>query len=219
MKKIVIMPGGFHPFHAGHLALYQSAKKAFPDAEVFVAATDDTKTRPFPFALKQKLAQLAGVDPGHFVQVKSPFKADEITSQFDPNEDVLIFVRSEKDKIEPPKPGGTKKDGSPAYFQPYTGKDLQPFSKHGYMAYLPTVEFGPGLKSASEIRDLWPTLNNKRKKAMVISLYPNVKNNPKLIDTVVKMLDMGISGEAADNKLTESVTPLNADYLPEDYTK
>ena len=57
MKQLVIMPGGFHPFHAGHLALYQSALEAFPGADVKVAATNDTSNRPFPFKLKEKLAQ------------------------------------------------------------------------------------------------------------------------------------------------------------------
>ena len=189
------MPGGFHPFHAGHAALYQSALKAFPDAEVYVAATNDTKTRPFPFSIKEKLAKLAGVAPGHFIQVKSPFKAEEITSHYNPNEDVLIFVRSEKDKTEQPKPGGMKKDGTPAYFQPYTGKDLQPFSKHAYIAYLPTVEFGPGIKSATEIRNAWPNLDDRRKTAMVMSLYPATQKNPKLAANVVKMLDMGMGNE------------------------
>jgi hypothetical protein len=198
MKKIVIMPGGFHPFHAGHAALYQSAVKAFPDAEVYVAASNDTKTRPFPFAIKEKLAKLAGVAPGHFVQVKSPFQSQEITSHYNPNEDVLIFVRSEKDRNESPKPGGTKKDGSPSYYQPWTGKDLQPFSKHAYMAYLPTVEFGPGIKSATEIRNAWPKLNEKRKLAMVMSLYPATQKNPKLAANVVKMLDMGMGNELAE---------------------
>ena len=188
-KKIVIMPGGFHPFHAGHYALYQSAKKAFPDANLYVAASADTKTRPFPFELKEKLAKLAGVEPGEFVQVKSPFRANEITGKYDPERDVVIFVRSDKDRDEQPKPGGTKKDGSPAYFQPYTGKNLKPFGKHGYMAYLPTVEFGPGIKSASEIRDAWPRLNEKQKLTMVMSLYPRTQKNKKLADTVVQMLD------------------------------
>lgn len=186
------MPGGFHPFHAGHAALYQSAVKAFPSAEVYVAATNDTKTRPFPFNIKEKLAKLAGVAPGHFVQVKSPFKAEEITSQYNPEEDVLIFVRSEKDRTEQPKPGGTKKDGTPAYFQPWTGKNLQPFSKHAYIAYLPTVEFGPGIQSATEIRNMWPKLNDKRKTALVMSLYPITQTNPKLAANVVKMLDIGM---------------------------
>jgi glycerol-3-phosphate cytidylyltransferase-like family protein len=195
MKKLVVMPGGFHPFHAGHLALYQSAKKAFPDAEVYVAATNDQSERPFPFALKEKLAKLAGVEPGHFIQVKSPFQAKEITQNYDPDQDVLIFVRSEKDRTEQPQPGGTKKDGSPAYFQPYTGKDLQPFSKHAYMAYLPTVEFGPGITSATQIRKAWPTLNDKRKTAMVMSLYPATQKNPKLAQNVVGMFDQVMGGQ------------------------
>jgi hypothetical protein len=198
MQQIVIMPGGFHPFHAGHASLYNSAVKAFPNAEVYVAATNDTKTRPFPFSIKEKLAKLAGVADKHFVQVKSPFKSEEITSHYNPDEDVLIFVRSEKDKTEQPKPGGTKKDGSPSYFQPYTGKNLQPFSKHAYIAYLPTVEFGPGITSATEIRNAWPTLNDKRKTAMVMSLYPVTQKNPKLAANVVKMLDMGMGNELAE---------------------
>lgn len=194
------MPGGFHPFHAGHYALYKSALDAFPDAEVYVAATDDTKTRPFPFSIKEKLAKLAGVKPGRFIRVKSPFKSEEITTNYNPNEDVLIFVRSEKDRTEQPQPGGKKKDGSPAYFQPYTGKDMQPFGKHAYMAYLPTVEFGPGIKSATEIRNAWPKLDNRRKTAMVMSLYPATQKNPKLAQNVVNLLDMGMGSEEPKNE-------------------
>lgn len=195
MKTVVIMPGGFHPFHAGHYALYQQAKQAFPNAEVFVAATDDTSERPFPFAVKEKLAKLAGVDSGHFVQVKSPFRATEITSKFDPDTDRLIFVRSTKDAEKPPQAGGTKKDGSLAYLQPLSGnKDLKPMNQHAYMAYLPTVEFGPGMTSATEIRQAWPSLSDRRKQAMVMSLYPKTKGNAKLVDTVIKMLDLAIMG-------------------------
>ena len=200
------MPGGFHPFHAGHASLYHSAVKAFPNADVYVAATNDTKTRPFPFSIKEKLAKLAGVAPGHFVQVKSPFKSEEITSHYNPEEDVLIFVRSEKDRTEQPKPGGKKKDGTPAYFQPWTGKNLQPFSKHAYIAYLPTVEFGPGITSATEIRKAWPTLSDKRKTAMVMSLYPATQKNPKLAANVVKMLDMGMGGQEDMTEGSEQIT-------------
>ena len=196
MTTIVIMPGGFHPFHAGHYALYQSAQRTFPDAEVFVAATNDTSSRPFPFPVKEKLAKLAGVEAGHFVQVKSPFKAEEITAKFDPARDTLIFVRSEKDSTKPPQPGGVKRDGSPSYLQPLLGaKKLEPFSRHAYVAYLPTVEFGPGMTSATEIRSAWPQLNEKRKTALVMSLYPRTQGNTKLAATVVKMLDAAIGGE------------------------
>jgi hypothetical protein len=214
MNMVVIMPGGFHPFHAGHAALYQSALKAFPNADVYVAATNDTKTRPFPFEIKEKLAKVAGVAPGRFVQVKSPFQAKEILQNYNPEEDVVVFVRSEKDRDEQPKPGGTKKDGSPAYFQPYTGKNMEPFGKHGYMAYLPTVEFGPGIKSATEIRNIWPQLNDRRKLAMVMSLYPKAKENQRLAQNIVKMLDLGMgTEEVAEGRENLPPENFNADDI------
>lgn len=200
MKQLVILPGGFHPYHAGHYALYKSATQAFPNADVYVAATADTSNRPFPFELKQKLAKLAGVPEDRFVQVKSPFQAREITAGYDPEDTQLIFVRSDKDKESQPRPGGTKRDGSPSYLQPYSEKQTEPMNKHGYMAYLPTVEFGPGMKSATEIRSAWPQLDDKRKTALVMSLYPTTQKNKKLAATVVKMLDAVLGEKTAENQ-------------------
>jgi hypothetical protein len=163
---------------------------------VYVAATNDTSSRPFPFAVKEKLAKLAGVEAGHFVQVSSPFRAAEITSKYNPEQDVLIFVRSEKDAKSQPLPGGVKKDGSASYLQPLLGaKKLEPFARHAYMAYLPTVEFGPGMTSATQIRSAWPGLDERRKTALVMSLYPKTQGNVKLAATVVKLLDAAIGGE------------------------
>ena len=209
MKQVVIMPGGFHPFHAGHYALYKQAQDAFPGADVYVAATNDTSSRPFPFALKEKLAKLAGVAPGHFVQVKSPFQAREITDQLDKENTQLIFVRSEKDANKPPQAGGVKKNGEPAYLQPLAGNEdnLLPMNQRAYMAYLPTVEFGPGMTSATEIRTAWPTLNEKRKTALVMSLYPKTQTNPKLAATVVKMLDTAIGGELEEGVFAPKENP------------
>jgi hypothetical protein len=200
MKQVVIMPGGFHPFHAGHAALYQSAKKAFPGADVYVAATDDTSTRPFPFQVKEKLAQLAGVDKGRFMRVKSPFQATEITAPYNPQDTQLIFVRSEKDATKPPQAGGIKKNGEPSYLQPYNKTATAAMSQHGYMAYLPTVEFGPGMTSATEIRGAWPKFDEQLKTDLVMSLYPKTQNNPKLAANVVQMLDTAIGTGVAENQ-------------------
>ena len=213
MSTIVIMPGGFHPFHAGHAALYKSAKRSFPDAKVYVAATNDTSSRPFPFAIKEKLAQLAGVDAGHFVQVKSPFRAEEITARFNPEQDKLIFIRSQKDADKQPLPGGVKKDGKPAYLQPLeSATKLEPFARHAYMAYLPTVEFGPGMTSATEIRTAWPALNEKRKTALVMSLYPATQTNSKLAANVIKMLDTALGGGVAEMDAQNFVGGMTASY-------
>jgi len=208
MKTVVIIPGGFHPFHAGHMSLYQSAQEAFPNADVYVAATDDTSNRPFPFAVKEKLARLAGVKPGRFVKVKSPFSAEEITSRYNPEQDVVIFVRSEKDRASKPQPGGIKRDGSPSKLQPLSANP-KPFGQHVYMTYLPTVEFGPGLTSATEIRTAWPTLNEKRKTALVMSLYPATQRNPALAANVVDIL----------NQVMLPTVDESADYIEEKWSQ
>jgi glycerol-3-phosphate cytidylyltransferase-like family protein len=178
-QTLVILPGGFHPFHPGHLSLYRSAEQAFPGADIYYVATNDKSERPFDIADKARLAQIAGVPAGHFVQVKSPFQAKEVTQNYNPNTTVLVFARSEKDRNEPPHAGGVKKNGEPAYLQPYTS-NAAPMSQHGYMAYLPTVEFaaGPsGVTSATQIRNMWPQADDQQKQAIVADLYPR---NPKL---------------------------------------
>jgi len=196
MKKIVIMPGGFHPFHAGHMALYNAARDAFPSADVFVAATDDTSGRPFPFKTKKFLAQQAGIPGNRFIRVKSPFKAEEITQMYDPDDTVLIFVRSEKDSGSQPRPGGVKRDGSAAYLQPYKRNKLEPFRQHGYMAYLPTVQFGPGMTSATEIRAKWPEMESEQKISLIQNLYPSTAGKEQAAGKIVSIFDEIIGSEA-----------------------
>ena len=186
MKKLVIIPGGFHPFHAGHMALYRSVVEKYPNADVYVAATDDKSTRPFPFALKQKLASLAGVPPHRFIQVKSPFVAGEIKQMYDADDTVLIFVRSEKDITSQPQPGLIKKDGTPGYLQSYKVRDRAPMSKHAYMDYMPTVQFG-GMTSATEIRNKWPDMDNSEKTQLINTLYPKVQG--PAVDKVIEIFD------------------------------
>ena len=48
-RIVAVMPGGFHPFHPGHKSLYDWAVQTFGKDNVYVAATDDTAVRPFPF--------------------------------------------------------------------------------------------------------------------------------------------------------------------------
>ena len=172
LKKVVIIPGGFHPFHAGHKALYDAAVAQFPKADVFIAATDDKSNRPFPFKLKKQLAGIAGIPAHRFVQVKSPFQPKEITGLYDPEDTQLIFVRSDKDSGVSPMPGGFKKDGSASYLQPLKRGAPENMKQHGFMTYLPTVQFGPGMTSATEIRAKWVGMSDEEKADLVNNLYP-----------------------------------------------
>jgi hypothetical protein len=217
MKKLVIMPGGFHPWHAGHTALYQSAQDVFPSADVFVAATADTSTRPFPFKLKKMLAQAAGVPAHRFIQVKSPFRAEEITQSYDPANTVLIFVRSAKDMTTQPQPGGVKKDGSPSYLQPYKRNGLAPMTKHAYIAYLPVAQFGPGMTSATEIRAKWPEMDNEAKLGLVKSIYPSAQND-RAAGKLVEILD-SILGAGIEEDLAQHVIPMDQQNLVANLSK
>lgn len=211
MKKLVIMPGGFHPWHAGHTSLYQSAQEVFPKADVFVAATADTSTRPFPFKLKKMLAQAAGVPAHRFIQVKSPFRAEEITQAYDPNDTILIFVRSAKDMTTQPQPGGIKKNGEPSYLQPYKRNGLEPMSKHAYIAYLPVAQFGPGMTSATEIRAKWPEMDEQEKIGLVKGIYPTAQSNPAALK-LVEILD-SVLGSSIEEDLAQRVIPGNEQNL------
>jgi len=193
-KRIVaVMPGGFHPFHPGHKSLYDWAVKTFGQGNVYVAATNDTAARPFPFDVKKKLASMAGVPESNFIQVKSPFNAMSYQDIVDDNT-ALVFVRSEKDKAEHPKPDQTKKNGEPGYLRTYTGKDLNSSNEMGYMAYGPTINFdfsGMQIKSASELRSNWPNMSDEDKHKAAALMYGDGH------DEAVQLLDKALGGSDA----------------------
>jgi hypothetical protein len=193
-KRIVaVMPGGFHPFHPGHKSLYDWAVKTFGQGNVYVAATNDTAARPFPFDVKKKLASMAGVPESNFIQVKSPFNAMSYQDIVDDNT-ALVFVRSEKDKAEHPKPDQTKKNGEPGYLRTYTGKDLNSSNEMGYMAYGPTINFdfsGMQIKSASELRSTWPNMSDEDKHKAAALMYGDGH------DEAVQLLDKALGGSDA----------------------
>ena len=189
------MPGGFHPFHPGHKSLYDWAVKQFGQTNVYVAATNDTSTRPFPFDVKKQLASFAGVPPTNFIQVKSPFNLNSYTGLL-ADGTALVFVRSEKDRNEQPQPDKTKKDGTPGYIKSWTGKDMEDYVSSGYMAYGPTQEFqfsGVDIKSASELRNAWPSMAPEDKRKAAEEVYPG-----KGIEAA-KLLDNALGSEQEES--------------------
>lgn len=197
MKYLVIYPGGFHPFHLGHASVYKHLSKKFPGADVYVAASDSTTERPFKFDDKRFLASQNGVPADHFVQVKSPYMAKEITAGYDPENTIVVYAVSEKDADRfNYKP---KKDGSPSYFQPFDAGSNQPMSKHGYIYVVPKLDFkvaGKTVDSASKIRAMYTAGDDKLRNQIVRDLYPGAKSPAK----VKAILDDVLGGlNEADN--------------------
>lgn len=188
-KKLVIFPGGFNIFTPGHNHVYKTLVSKFHDADVYIAASNDTSKRPFNFVQKQYLASQAGVPPNRFVQVKSPYKADEITYNYNPESTVLIFALSSKD-AERLKP--IKKDGSLSYLQPYPVNEnkLKPMIDQGYYYVVPQTQYNLGgeiISSASTIREKYQHGDEQTKIAIIKELYPkgNVVKIKKILDEVL----------------------------------
>jgi hypothetical protein len=177
-KVVVVYGGGFQPFHQGHMSSYLQAKQEFPGADFYVAASNDTKTRPIPFAAKQFLAQQAGVvDP--FVQVSQPINPREILANYNPEQDILILVRSERDPMS-----YTKKDGTPGYYQPFVSVDqCEPFSKHGYILVTKKHVFdvnGEEVYSGSQVRTMYAEADDAGKANIIKQLYPKARDQKKI---------------------------------------
>ena len=187
-KVVVVYGGGFQPFHAGHLSSYTQAKAKFRTPDFFVASSNDTKVRPIPFKDKEFLAQQAGVTD-HFVQVVQPINPVEVMKSYDEKSDILILVRSERDPMK-----YTKKDGSPAYYQPFVSIDkCESFDKHAYIFVTKKFDFkvaGKEAFSGSQIRKMYSEADSENRDQIISDLYPKAKNKAK----VRKLLDKYIGG-------------------------
>jgi hypothetical protein len=206
---IVVYGGGFQPFHEGHASSYREAKAAFPGAHFFVAASNVTSERPFEFKEKQFLAQQAGVvDP--FIQVgtmsyvndngrkvtSTPLNPLEVLKQFNPEKDVLIIVRSERDPM---------KTTDVSYYQPWQGiQGAEPFSKHAYVFVTKKHDFkicNKGVCSGSEVRKIYSDADDKTKLTILQDLYPQSRQ----LDKIKKIFDkrLAVAEGVAEGNLKE----------------
>jgi hypothetical protein len=177
LQKLVLMSGRYQPPHIGHMQMWKWLTDKF--GECYVATSDkvDPPRSPFNFQEKKRLFMFAGVAQDKIVQVKNPYRADEIVSQHDAESTALLFAVSEKDMAEDPrfsfKP---KKDGSPSYLQPYKKNqaDLKPLSQHGYVVTVPTFSFkvlGKPMRSATEFRSNFANADESTQAKMIQGLY------------------------------------------------
>ena len=179
MNKLIIYPGRFHPFHKGHFASYQYLTKEYGNDNVYIGTTNAQAplTSPFSFDEKRQMMELLGVPADKIVQVRNPYRSEEITGRVtDPTNTVLIYGLSEKDVG---RFSFTKKDGTPGYMQPYPRDEaqLKPMTEHAYVVLTPTVTFkvlGKDANSASQIRSAYATADDATRKQILKDLYGKV---------------------------------------------
>lgn len=197
---IVVYPGRFQPFHKGHKAVYDYLSKKYGRDAVYIATsnkTDNLKS-PFSFSDKAQFMAATGVNLDRVIETKQPYQVPELTARLDPNNTIIVYAVSQKDMDEDPRfKSWTKKDGSPAHFQPMPAdpKDMLTFSHHSYIEVVPTFDFkvtGQPMRSASEIRALYKSSDEATKQAIIKDLFgtftPELKH---IMDTKLGNLEEG----------------------------
>jgi hypothetical protein len=190
-RIIAIYAGRFHPFHHGHAEVFRELASNFGIENTYIATSGkvEPNSSPFTFDDKVKMMTAAGVPAGHVVEETVPYAPVNLPHRLglDPNRDVMVFGIGEKDMREDPRFAFKPlKDGTPAYFQRYTGKILMPFNNaknadgaragHGYIYPVKDVQFtiaGKVVNSASQIRELYRNADIEGRMGILSELYPN----------------------------------------------
>jgi len=176
---VVVYPGRFQPFHKGHKAVYDGLVKKFGRDRVFIATSNkvDPPRSPFNFSDKSVFMALTGVPMDRVIESREPYKVPELTALYPAESTTLIFAVSEKDMAEDPRfRMGTKKDGSPTYFQPLPSdlKNTNTLDKTGYILTVPTVDFtvlGAPMRSATEVRQQYKDADPATRKQIITDLF------------------------------------------------
>lgn len=176
---VVVYPGRFQPFHKGHKAVYDHLVGKFGRDHVYIATSNkvDPPKSPFNFSDKTVFMALTGVPMDRVVESREPYRVPEITALYPAESTVLIFAVSEKDMAEDPRfRMGTKRDGSPTYFQPLPTnlRDARTLDQTGYILTVPTVDFtvlGAPMRSATEVRQQYKDVEPAVRKKIIADLF------------------------------------------------
>lgn len=148
---ICIYSGRFQPFAPHHYKTYLKLKTLFN--KVYIATTNVTNETdsPFNFETKRKIILKYGIPYSDVVCVKSPYKAHEITGNYDLEKTVVVFAVGEKDKS---RINFKKQDGSNSYLKPYFhGLPHEYANTSGYVYFCNTLKNGPKILNSTEIRE------------------------------------------------------------------
>jgi hypothetical protein len=176
---VAIYAGRFHPFHKGHKAVFDAAVKAYGMNKCWIATSSKVEPPKSPFTFEEKRAMmvLTGVPEARIVQVKNPYKPDEILSNYNADTTVAKFMVGAKDMDSDPRFSfAPKKDGSPSYLQDADSHRgaYQPFNKHAYVVTAPTLTFtvlGKPATSASELRAQYASLDDGTAQKFIEDLF------------------------------------------------
>ena len=141
---VAIYPGRFQPMGRHHAEAFRWLQSQFGEENVYIATSNKVAPpkSPLNFEEKKQAMIAQGIPESQIVQVKNPYKAEEILGSYNPETTAVAFMVGQKDMKEDPRfRVGEKKSGGATYFQEFESniKNLKPFSEHGYLVVAPHV--------------------------------------------------------------------------------
>lgn len=205
IKNIVaIYPGRFQPMGKHHAQTYKWLKSKFSDAHVVTSNKVDLPKSPFSFNEKKKIIKSYGIT--NIVQVKNPYKAEELLKKYDPKTTAAVFMVGKKDAQ---RLGGK-------FFRPWKGKAEVGYRDGAYTIIAPHVSLkvpGYGEMSGTAIRQsLGAPMADAERASLFKHIFGSMKNY-KLItnklsisENILKFIGMG----KVENIIKESTSTLNS---------
>jgi cytidyltransferase-like protein len=189
-KLVVIFPGRFQPFHAGHKRYYESAKKKFTGADFYIATSSNTNKSalkepekyPFDFNDKKRIITATGIKPEEVVETKNPYTPEEILKNYNKDLDKVIFLVGKKDmETDPRFTFLPTKSGAPSYFQRFTTiEDTETFATHAYVDAPGTITFdvdGVPCTGATQLRNEFRNGDDKKRQRIVAAVVGRPDRN------------------------------------------
>jgi hypothetical protein len=213
---VAIYPGRFQPFGQHHAKAFEWLQRQFGAANTYVATSDKVEPGRSPFSFKEKAAIIKQNGIRNVVQVKNPYKAEEILSAYNPATTAVVFMVGQKDMEEDPRFRiGKLKSGNDTYFQDYSKhKDnMQGYDKHGYLIVAPHISLnipGFGEMSGTALRQALKNSTPETFKKIMGWFNPAVYNTvkKKLAESITESLitEGGAGGHMAHPFDIPSVT-------------
>jgi len=144
IKNIVgIYPGRFQPFGKHHYSTFKWLQKMFGTKNTYVVTSNKVEKGKSPFNFREKsiIIRKHGVPSGKVVQIRNPYKADEVLKKYDPKTTAVVYLVGKKD--------ASRLSGK--YFQDYkkNRNKLVGFDQHSYVLIAPHYSAKIGGKDLS----------------------------------------------------------------------
>jgi hypothetical protein len=177
-KVVVVYSGRFQPFHKGHYATYENLIRKFGKDSVYIGTSNVTDSKKSPFNFKEKKAimmQMFGIPSSKIINIKNPYRPEEILNKYDSDTTGLIVVVGEKDQ--------NRLSGK--YFTPYKGNVGQGYLDKGYVYASPAQ---PNPISGTDVRYWLSAGSEEERKKNFTKAYP------KFDSQIFKLITLKLKG-------------------------